>query len=156
MNLRRCRCEKCRAAWNRYARRPYQARTGGGWRPADKARRHLLKLANVGVGVKAVADASDLSWMTILQIRLGRRRRIQRETERRIMTITSDAVADYAVIPAGPTWKRIGELLGEGFLRKEIVSRIGLKGEQLRVGRQRVRAITAAKVERFHRLTVGY
>jgi hypothetical protein len=149
-----CKCVPCRAANSRYETERAAARKAGlsnGIVSSKKARRHILMLASVGVGYKAVADASDV-WKTIvLSIRTGGRQRIRQETERRILSVTKDACADGALVDADPTWKKIAELQVEGFTKSELARRLGYRTPALQFKHSEVLASTASKVERFYR-----
>ncbi len=101
-----------------------------------------------------MAAASDIDRDVLLQIRSGRRTRIQKRTERRILAVGLGARSDYALVPAGPTQKRIRLILEEGFRKKQLAQWMG-HARCLTLGRDRVRAYNAMKVERFYRLMVA-
>lgn len=117
---------------------------------AARARAHLLALSRVGVGYKQVAAAADVSGTVVAKIRFGHRSKIRAATERAILAVDRDAVADHAIVPAGPTWKRIRWLLDEGFTRGRIAREaLGVQRPALQIGRRRVLASTATKIERY-------
>ena len=118
---------------------------------SDLARRHLLWLSGLGVGRTSVADACDLSYITVKRIRQGRTRRILPETERRILNVTPEAFAGGSQIPAGRTWLQIRTLLAEGFTKRELAKRMGYAKPELRMGRKLVTGTTAVRVDKFYR-----
>ena len=149
-----CKCVPCRAANSRYASgRAAACKDGLSNRivSSKRARRHILMLAGVGVGYRAVADASDVGKTLVLSIRTGGRQRIRQETERRILSVTKDACADGALVDADPTWKKIEELQDEGFTKSELARRLGYQTPALQFKHSEVLASTASKVERFYR-----
>lgn len=86
----------------------------------------------------------------IVEIRSGKKKRIRRRTEARILAVTAEAVAGGALVPAGPTWRRINRLLEEGFTRAEIARRLGYKRPALQLRKDFVTAKNAAAVERLY------
>jgi hypothetical protein len=118
--------------------------------PPWRARRHLLWLSRRGVGRDAVAEACDVAAVSIKRIRQGRRRFILRETERRILAVDLGAVAGGGLRDAAPTWRKLAILLSEGFTRSELARRLGYAKPELRMGRARITAATAMRVDRFY------
>lgn len=147
-----CHCVECRAANNAYEKhwsKLRQTGRGNGLVSAAQARRHLEKLSRLGVGRRSVAAASDVPESTLLKIRTGKRRQIRRHTERRILAITIEAAGDRSLIDAAPTWRLIRDLLREGFTKRELARRLG-KGISLQLGKTRITAANANKVERVY------
>ncbi len=120
--------------------------------PALRARRHLLKLSQQGVGRRSVAAASDVACSVIAKIRSGQRSQIRHDTERRILAVTADAATGKALIDAGPTWKRIKHLLDEGFTPRTLARRLGYKSGHLQLGVKHITATNAAKVTRLYNI----
>lgn len=148
-----CRCVPCRAANSRYESGRLRARRNGDWNglvPAARAKKHLRALTRVGVGRRSVAEASDVGETVIAEIRSGAKKQIRARTERRILSVTKDAVAGAACIPADRTWVLINRMLREGFTRGALAQRIGRKTPALQIGKRRVLARTAMEVERFY------
>lgn len=148
-----CRCTPCRAANSRYETERSAARKRGEWNgivSAEKARKHIEELATRGVGYKSVADASNVGKTCVLKIKTGKKTHIRAETERRILSVTEEAVADGALIWAYPTWQKINWLLSQGFTQKSLAQRLGYKTPQLQIGKREVLASTALKVEQFY------
>lgn len=149
-----CRCVPCRAANSRYETARAAARKAGEWNgcvDAAPARAHLLKLGRQGVGYKSVAAAASVAVSVVAKIRSGERRQVRSLTARRILAVTADARADASTVPAGPTWRRIHQLLEEGYTKGRLARELGATRPALQLGRRRVLASTAVRVERLHR-----
>jgi hypothetical protein len=149
-----CRCLQCRAANSNYETSRAAARKAGDWNglvSAKRARRHILKLSRAGVGRRSLAEASDVGETCIVEIRSGKKKRIRKRTESRILAVTAAAFAGGALVPAKRTWLLINRLLENGFTRAEIARRLGYRRPALQFGKDLVTAQTAATVERFYR-----
>lgn len=145
-----CKCFHCRRANSDYERERQKAREAGDWNgvvDAAPARAHLRRLSRLGVGKRIVHAVSDVSVTVLQDIRSGRKTRIRARTERRILAVTKAARGDAALIPAGPTWERIGWLLEEGFTKARIALELGRKTPALQISKQTVTVRTAARVE---------
>jgi len=150
----KCRCDDCRAANTAYERARAAARRSGDWNglvPAARARQHLLKLSDQGVGRRAVAAATDIADSVLTQIRNGTKQRIRAETERRILRCNPSIASDGALVPAARTWSKVSWLLEEGFTKRRLSALLGQNGLALQLGRERVTARNAAKVDRVYR-----
>jgi hypothetical protein len=79
--------------------------------------------------------------------------RVLLQLGKRLLDVAREAIADSALVPAGPTWALLDELLDEGFTRTDIARRLGSKAKrpELQISRAHVEAATAARVERLHR-----
>jgi hypothetical protein len=153
-----CRCAECRQANSRYECARARARKAGDWNgvvSADRARAHIIALGRQGLGHRAIAWGSDVNEGTIWLIRQRKKLRIRARTERRILAVTKDAAADHAIIPAGPrVWKRIRQLLAEGYTKEQIAKQLGYARPYFQFGKQRVTVRNAFRVERlYHQLT---
>lgn len=149
-----CRCVPCRAANSRYSTARAAARARGetaGLVPAAPGRAHLLKLSSLGVGYKSVAAAASVAASVVAKIRSGERTQVRATTLRRILAIDAGARADASTVPAGPTWRRIDQLLEEGYTKGRLARLLGAQRPALQLGRRRVLAGSAARVERLHR-----
>lgn len=90
--------------------------------------------------------------MTVIaEIRSGKKRRIRKRTETRILSVTAEAVFGGAKVPAARTWRLINRLLNEGFTRGEIARRLGYRRPALQLGKDFMTAKNAAAVERLYR-----
>jgi len=148
-----CRCAECRAANAAYERGRQAERAAGNWNgvvSAERARHYLKQLSAQGVGRRAVAEASDVSHSILTEVRTGRRTQIRALTERRILAVTVGMALDHALIPAGPTWRLIGELTAAGFSQVFLAQRLGYK-RALQFDRKEVTVRNAARVRRLHR-----
>ncbi len=92
-----CRCLQCRAANSRYSCERAAAQQEGDCRglvPADKTRQHLQALSKKGVGYKSVAEAAGVSKTILARVIWGKRLHVRANTERAVLAITAEAVAD--------------------------------------------------------------
>jgi hypothetical protein len=92
----------------------------------------------------------------VFEVRSGTRERIRESTERKILCVGDSAARAATVIPAGPTWKKIAELLEEGFTKSSLSERLGYKNRAIQFDRDVITARNARKVDRLYRtLMVG-
>lgn len=150
-----CRCFKCRRANSDYERERKIARAAGDWNgyvSAEAARTHLLKLAKLGVGRRAVSAASDVAETVLSEIRTGRKQRIRARTERKIMAVTKSCASDHAIVSARHTWRRLDALLEEGFSRTALARLLGSTARKpaLQIGREFCTVRNAARVEAIY------
>jgi hypothetical protein len=125
--------------------------TWNGLVPAARAREHLLKLSEAGVGRRAVEAASDIASSILSDVFTGKAAHIRRDTERRILQVDELALADHSLVPARPTLKRIRELVRLGYTRGELAQRLGYVNAALQLKRGLITARNAHRVERLHR-----
>ena len=154
----KCRCDACRAANTAYERARSAARKVGDWNglvPAAKARRHLLKLSDQGVGRRAVAAATDIADSVLQQIRAGAKQKIRAQTERRILQCNPSIASDGALVPANRTWSKVEWLLEEGFTKAKVSALLGNNGKALQLSRNQVTVRTAQKVDVLFRRYQG-
>ncbi len=148
-----CRCADCRRANTSYENARAKARKNGEWNgivSATKARRHLRQLSKKGVGRRAVQAASDVADTILNEINTGRKKNIRASTERKILAVTTAAAGDRALIPAGPTWTLINELLADGYKKIDLVRYLKLKNKGLQLGRDQITVRNAHKVKRMY------
>lgn len=147
-----CRCGPCCEANRAYqrtrdraARRPDEVLLSA-FVPAGPVRSHLVELAEAGVGLRTVAGRTGLSRANLVRLLRGETRRVSKRTRDLLLSITPDQLADGALVPAGPTWERIGQLLAAGKTRAWISAQIGQDGRALQLGREYVTARNARAV----------
>lgn len=148
-----CRCFHCRRANSAYEAARKIARAAGDWNGivlAAKARAHLAELAAKGVGRRAAGDACDVSDTTLSAIIGFRKLSIRARTERAILSVTADAAADRALIPAGPTWKLLDDLIADGYSKAELARALGYKRPALQLNRDKVTVRNAHDVQRLY------
>ncbi len=123
-----------------------------GFVPPFRAREHLLRLREAGVGKQAVSDACDVSLSALARI-LASDGPIRASTERRILSVDGDAIADGALVDAAETNRRIRALRKRGFTLKHLAELLGCgPSTQLQIGHTRqVTARTRARVARLWR-----
>ncbi|MCL5743767.1 MAG: hypothetical protein M1541_07545, partial [Acidobacteria bacterium] len=149
-----CKCMLCRASNSRYEAACAVRRREGitnRYVSAEAARAHLERLSTMGVGYKSVADSAGVARSIVSAIKYGWRRQIREETERRILSVDACAIADRALVSAGPTWQLIDELLRDGYTKQQLARWMGYP-RTLQFRRTSVTALTASRVERLYRL----
>jgi len=137
--------------------RPRLAAAWNGLVSADAVRAHLKTLSRQGVGYKSVAAAADVSRTVLRDILAGRKHQLRAQSARRVLAIDRDALADHALVPAGPTWRRLRRLQEEGFTKTELARRLGSKAKTpaLQFKARYILAKSAARVERFYRIVMA-
>lgn len=156
-----CRCDPCTAANRNYAReRDRRSRrvaygieeAADAYIDAGEVRAHLRWLAGQGLGLRSIARAAHASRTSLQELKTGRRRRVTPAVAERILLVLPVDAADRALIPAGPTWKLLEDLIGHGHTRTSIARELGstAKHPALQVGRDLVEASTARKVKDLH------
>lgn len=127
--------------------------------PAGRCRQRILKLSKHGVGRKAIHEHTGLDHRTLAKIRNGRTKYVLRETHELIFSVPFDGHCDKALVDARPTIRLINKLVtpGVGFTKAEIACRLNPvkrkknRTASLQIGKQRVTAHTAMKVEKIYR-----
>lgn len=148
-----CRCDDCRRANTTYEKTRAVARKQGDWNgvvSAKAARKHLNWLSYHGVGRRAVGAATDIADSILFKIISGERESIRARTERKILSVTTAAAADHSLIPAGPTWTLIGQLIKAGFTKTQIAIGLGYKTPALQISKSTVTVRNAFDVEKLH------
>lgn len=122
---------------------------------AGPARAHIERLAAKGVGRQAIHDACDVASSVLDSIVSGAQAQIRQETERRILAVDEQAMADCALVPAKETRARLRFMLRRGWTKKELARELGSAAKnpnlQTAFGRDFVLARTAHKVAKLHR-----
>lgn len=145
-----CRCFLCRRANSNYESARKAARAAGDWNgivPAEKARQHLASLSAANVGRRSVAAVSGVGDTVLMDIIAGRKKQIRARTERSILAVTAAAIADGALIPAGPTWALLDELVADGWTKADLAGRLGYTNPALQLSRGQVTVRNAYDVE---------
>ena len=152
-----CRCQPCTDA-NRVeqAARELRALSGGPSTDlvcAARARGHLRILTGQGATQKGLARAADLNVKTVIEILEGARTRIQPDTERLVLAITMQSVrqanAPGTLVPAGPTWVLIHDLVARGWPKSWIAREAGL-GNSIQLKTDKVTAGNAQRIALLH------
>ncbi len=149
-----CKCVPCRAANSRYQSQRFYAIRDGDWNgfvSAATARGWLERLSKRGVGRHSVSAASGVSGTILWQVITGERLKIRARTERKILAVDESCRADHSHVAAGPTWKRIDELVHRGYTKTWIAKQLG-KAAAIQFNRKRVTAKNARAVERLYRM----
>lgn len=147
-----CRCEPCRAVASDYAKRYHRKRFQSLKVSADVAREHILHLKRCGLGAPAIGHSADMSPATVLRIARGKQRRIYAVTERKVLSVTAEGIADGALVDPTVTRTLLRELLEEGWTRRELLAALGRPGRSMSMlYHERVTARTEMRVEKLHR-----
>jgi hypothetical protein len=148
-----CRCQECRRANTAYETARAKARKAGDWNgivPAARARAHLNALSAAGVGRRQVTDASGIAETTLQLIAAGRRTNLRARTERSILAVTTQALADHALVDAGPMWRLLDDLLASGYAKAELARALGYETGAIQFKRTQCTVRNAYDVERLH------
>jgi hypothetical protein len=120
--------------------------------PADAARKHMLWLSRRGVGRRAVQAVTDLNHTTLQRIRSGEKSCIRRQTEQRILAVDCTAIGDRALVSALGAWRLIGELLDDGYTKRQIAHWLGYRSHAVQLRRDWITARNEMRVKRMYRL----
>lgn len=148
-----CRCSACRCANTDYEKARAAARKAGDWNgvvDSGRARAHMAILSAQGVGRRTVGDVSGIADTVLSEIVAGRKACIRARTERAILAVTRDAAADHALTAADDTWRRLDELIADGYRKADLAHRLGYKNLSLQFNRQRVTVRNAYEVQRLY------
>jgi len=148
-----CRCDACRAANAAYERMRIAERRAGNGNPlvpADKAQAHLLALSAAGVGRASVHEATDISLSILQMIRRGSRTQIRRSTERKILAVPFDYLADGALVDARPIWHLIRQTMRDGgFTQRRIGQALhGPHASSLQIGKKQITVRNAERARK--------
>jgi hypothetical protein len=149
-----CKCDECKAANTAYERERKLAREAGDWNglvPAKKAQRHINKLSRQGVGRRSIAACSDVSETVIFDIKSGSKTQIRARTERQILAVTKEMLADGAYVPATETWELLNGLLAEGYTKRALAKALGYESHALQLNKHQVTVRNAADVKKVYR-----
>ncbi len=152
-----CRCMLCRAANSRYETGRLRARAkglGNGLVDAAPARVHIRALGRAGMGYKTVARAAHVGATTVSEVRMGRQTQMRAQARARILAVRSQLAAG-ALVPAGPTWRRLDRLIAEGFPKVRIARLLGLRGTGLQFKRTTLTVRNAERVQKLYRFLMA-
>lgn len=153
-----CRCLKCRMANSNYETARSAARRSGEWNglvDTAPALEHICKLRRNGVGFKTIAHAASIAPSTMWKIITKKRTKMRAMALKRLLAVTTAARADHALIPANSLWRRINQLLEEGYTKAELAKRMGYKSAALQFRKDFVTVRNDADVARLHRQLLG-
>lgn len=158
----KCRCEQCRQAIRDYERKRLRRKGYFDASPVDweaylvsaaEARRHLLWLAENGIGLKSVKAVSGVNHNTLWAIKTGHRKRIYGATRDRILGVTRGDVLsarDGVRVPGAETWRLIDEILAAGFSRAFVAQALGSNTPALQLSREWVTSKHMREVMQLH------
>jgi hypothetical protein len=147
-----CRCLLCSAANARYEadRSALRARGIAAVVSTIPARQHLLQLQQQHVGLDQASSLSGLSLRLLQRVRSGQQRAIRIETSRRILAIPHTP-APGTLVTAWQVKRWVRVLLGEGFTRRTLAHRLGLKTPRLSLHTKHVTRRTEQQIARLYR-----
>ncbi|MGH9129005.1 MAG: hypothetical protein ACRDY2_08575, partial [Acidimicrobiales bacterium] len=155
-----CRCTACTQANRRYVswdtKRRRLGRSEGAWATphvaTTRARAHIDQLRSSGIGARQIARLAGISRTQVTDITAGRSQHIRRATEAAILAVQAQA-APGALVDARPTWILIERLLAAGLTRKRVAQAVTGRDTttSLQLGRARITARAASRVEDLHR-----
>jgi hypothetical protein len=117
-----------------------------------KARKHLTRLQEQGVGLKSAAKAAGMNPGIIARIHSGDIKRTRRSNEKKILAVTSAAARGGATIDGYATWKLLDRIVGSKLYKKGwIAKQLGSNTPSLQMkNRERVRADKARAVQSLY------
>lgn len=154
-----CRCDQCRASNTEYARMRSRRVAYATFDQSlatllDSApvRAHLAQLRAAGLGRRTIADKSGVA-QTVIDRLLGLSRsrparRVRPDTERRILSVTVEDLANSAVVDGTGTARRLQALVAIGWTQHELARRIGWTPANLCSLMHARRPVTAATARR--------
>jgi hypothetical protein len=151
-----CKCMLCRAANSRYETGRDALRRAGlsnGVVSADRTRAELRRLSRRGIGYKTAAMNAGVSRTNLAKVLFGGRLHVRAMTEKRVLELGGQRVADHALIRAGQSWRRLRWLINQGFSKTEIARRLGQRAHPpaLQIGRTQITGRNARKIEQLWR-----
>lgn len=133
-----CRCHPCREAQaeaNRYYDRRKVQEQWGAVPPllvdSEPSRRHVQALMAGGMGQRRIAEESGVA-LTVIQRLMGwctsrPAKKVHPETEAKLFACNPFALADGALIPAGPAARKVRALIAIGWPRLAQAKHLGMR-----------------------------
>ena len=89
----------------------------------------------------------------VSRILWGGKRFLRVPTEAAILSVHREALADRALVPAGPTWEKIKRLLDDGYTKTQIAKWLGSRAKTpaLQLRQDFITAKSASAVDRLCR-----
>jgi hypothetical protein len=144
-NAQKCRCFKCRRANAKYEHdRQSHPRVS-----ADPARAHIALLQSQGIGLRSIADATDIPRVALKRIALGQPKVTQRIAEQ-ILAVDVSVIADHALVSATETKTLLAKLVAEGYTRARLAQLLGHETLAIQYKGERVLAKTALRIRKLY------
>jgi hypothetical protein len=154
-----CRCASCKEANRLFYHKRIKRKIYGDWNglvTPGKVRQRLKKLSRKGIGYKTVAKEAGVSRTVLQQVMSGRRKHICARTERKVLALREDCLADHAIIDATETWRQINALLRDVYPSKSALAKaLGFKTPAIQIRKDRVLVKNAKKVEKIYNAFLG-
>ena len=121
---------------------------------ASQAREYLCYLAEMGIGRRSIHKRCGVSERAIGYIVTGKKSKILRSIEARILAIQPfEVMPRGALVDSEVTRRQIDELLAVGFTKSDIAGRLKMYADRLRIFEgDKVRLSTALKVDKVYHL----
>lgn len=144
-NAQKCRCFQCRRANSAYeSQRQRDPRI-----PSDEVRRHIAALAEQGIGLRAISDATDVPRVALKRWQLGQPT-IRRSIAEKILATDATIIADHALVDATETRRLLRALVHEGYAGGRVSLLLGNQIPALQYKADRVLAKTALRVRKLY------
>lgn len=143
-----CDCVPCTAANTTYGQTRARARAAGQWNglvDASETRAYLLKLQGMGVGLRRVSHLTGLPVSGIRALRSGQRQHLRALSAKRILEL-KPSLAKGQRVNAYRTRHLLACLLNEGYTRKDLAARLGLKSPTVQLHNEQVTVRNALKI----------
>jgi transcriptional regulator with XRE-family HTH domain len=125
---KKCRCDKCRAVKNTYARQVYRRRGYGTWQPyidAAPTTQHLRELHNAGISYRQIGVQAGLHEGHVSRIANGRVKQVRPETATVILALTADSM-QRKVLPVAGSARRLQALVAIGWPFATLATYVGM------------------------------
>jgi hypothetical protein len=150
-----CRCDLCRRA-NRTqgAETRYPSNGHGHTVSTGRARRHILRLGEQGMGYLAVSMAAGVNKGIVWGIRQGQRLKARYGTVKAILDVDLGCARSGSRIPAGPAWAILDRMIADGYSRMQIARWLGsrAKNPAIQIPRDFCTAESMARVRKVKAL----
>jgi hypothetical protein len=118
--------------------------------PADRARLHLFLLGKSRVGRRAVHKKSGVAQTLLKEVRTGRKTRIRKNTEARILAVSEQDTLPGTPVSARWVWSVISQMQSSfGFSKAALAKKMGYVNLSLQFSRKLVLPRTIAEVKKL-------
>lgn len=124
--------------------------------PAEPIRQHITALLEAGATYKSIARAACVDERTVRNVHAGKRPSVYRGTAECLMDVDElDALDPERVVDAGPTRRRIAQLVAKDWRLVDIADHAGLSAHTL-LGRNLTRGVTLRTEQRVEHVWRTY
>jgi hypothetical protein len=119
--------------------------------PADRAREHIFLLSEFGVGRRAISECTDIDQAIIGDIKHGRHKRIRESTEKKILAVNTNMLADSALVDSAESMRYIAEMMDMGYDKKQLAEMLSYPNKNLRFkSSTTITARNAARIKKLY------